>query len=67
MQSWELKAAFTTKEGGSWAGGHSIHTFVNNRNAFTKAFNSGKNKKDVINNFVHTMKDNYNITVTVRR
>ena len=61
-----VKAAFTSKEGGNLGGGHRIPSFKNDILSFTKSFMRGKTKKDVINNFVKSMKDTYGIDVTVR-
>ena len=61
-----VKAAFTTKEGGNWGGGHRISSFAKDISAFSQAFSNGNTKKDVINDFVKKMKDKYNIEVTVR-
>jgi RHS repeat-associated protein len=60
-----VKAAFTTKEGGNWGGGHRIPSFKNDILSFAKSFMNGTTKKSVIDDFVKTMKDTYNIKVTL--
>ncbi|MFV8464472.1 RHS repeat domain-containing protein [Flavobacterium sp. LB1P62] len=59
-----VKGAFTTDEGG-YKKAHSISTFGKDLKAFTSSFLKGGSSNDVINNFVKTMKDKYNINVTV--
>ncbi len=60
-----VKGAFTTDEGG-YKKAHSISTFGKDLKSFTSSFLKGGSSKDVINNFVKTMKDKYNINVTVQ-
>ena len=60
-----VKGAFTTDEGG-YKKAHSISTFGKDLKAFTSSFSKGGSNKDLINNFVKTMKDKYNIDVTVK-
>jgi hypothetical protein len=60
-----LKGAFKTDEGGLKKA-HSISTFGKDLKAFTSAFLKGGSSNNVINNFVKTMKDKYNINVTVQ-
>lgn len=62
-----VKAAFSSKEGGNWGGGHRIATFKNDLAAFTKSFMKGTTKQNVIDNFVKTMKDKYGVEVTVKQ
>lgn len=52
--------------GGGYKKAHSISTFGKDLTAFTSSFSIGGSSKDVINNFVKTMKDKYNINVTVK-
>jgi hypothetical protein len=61
-----LKGAFTTDEGG-WKGAHSISTFSKDIMAFTSSFLKGGSTQNIIDNFVKTMKNKYNITVTVQQ
>ncbi len=62
-----VKAAFTTKEGGNWGGGHRISTFANTLQHSLRRFSKSQTKKDIIDGFVKRMKEQYNIKVTVRQ
>ena len=63
-----VQAAFTTDEKSKGAfGAHSITSFNKNLKAFTSAILQGGASQDVINNFVKTMKEDYDIDVNVKQ
>ncbi|MDX6183946.1 DUF6443 domain-containing protein [Flavobacterium sp. Fl-77] len=60
------KGAFTSNEGKGIIGAHTIKSFNKDLKAFASAFLKGGSSKDLVNDFVKTMKEKYNITVTVK-
>ncbi|PIF32655.1 RHS repeat-associated protein [Flavobacterium sp. 9] len=60
-----IRGAFKTDEGG-YKKAHSITTFGKDLKAFTSSFLKGGTSASIISNFVKTMKDKYNINVTVQ-